>query len=102
MKREPRVEFVDFGAWSGAALLAEYDASCDTVRINTRVLSRIRAGAGDARAESFIACALAHERFHRAFPRASEADAHEHVRAVTGVDPKSFELSVRRARSETP
>ena len=95
MTREPRVEIVDLGRWSGAALLAEYDAACDTIRINARALARVRTAGGAHAAERFIAAALAHERFHRAHPGADEAAVHAHVRELTGDDPVRYEKLVR-------
>ena len=97
--REPSVTIVDFGS-SAAWLLAEYDAECDTIRVNARAVERIRSSAGAAEAAAFVACAIAHERFHRAHPQASEAAAHDYVRAVTDGDPLRFEAYVRGSARE--
>ena len=85
----------DLGAWGAAALLAEYDAHDDAVRVNVRAVERVRAALGEAAAASFIACAVAHERFHREHPGAGEAAAHAAAYAACGEDPRSFEAAVR-------
>jgi hypothetical protein len=98
----PHIEFVDFGDSGGVLLLAEYDAECDTIRVNARAVERVRSVAGAAEAAAFVACALAHERFHRASPAASEAAANEQVRITLGGEPLRFETYLRgsvRARS---
>lgn len=92
----PQVELVDFGD-AGVSLLAEYDSENDTIRINARAVARVRSSAGSAQAEAFVACAVAHERFHRDDPQASEAAAHEHVRRTIGGEPLRFEAYVRVA-----
>ena len=98
--RPPQIELVDFGDSGGVLLLAEYDAECDTIRVNARAVERVRASAGAAQAALFIECAIAHERFHRAYPDASEVAAHEHVRRTIGGEPLRFEAWVRDAARE--
>jgi hypothetical protein len=100
LSRRPHIEIVDFGACGGVLLLAEYDAECDTIRVNARAVERVRAAAGAAQAAFFIESAIAHERFHRTHPDASEAAVHEYVRAVVGGDPLRFEAYVRGATCE--
>ncbi|MDQ2858780.1 MAG: hypothetical protein M3R53_09055 [Candidatus Eremiobacteraeota bacterium] len=89
------VEIVDLGAWGGAALLAEFDAERDAVAVNLRAVARVRAVLGEAEARRFVACAVAHERYHRAHPGSSEAAAHAHAHAVCGVDPRRYEAALR-------
>ncbi len=89
------IEVCDLGDWGAAWLLAEYDPSGDAIRVNARVVERVRAALGDAAAESFIACAVAHERFHRDHPGASERDAHAYAHEHTGADPRAFEAVLR-------
>ena len=81
-------------------LLAEYDVETDTIRINARAVEVVRASAGSAEAEAFVGCAIAHERFHRAYPEATETVAHAHVRRTTGCDPLRFEAYIRGATRE--
>lgn len=85
----------DLGDWGPASLLAEYDAGDDAIRVSARALERIRAVLGDRAAERFIACAVAHERFHREHPGGSEREAHAHAQASCGVDPGVFEAVLR-------
>jgi len=92
---EPRVEIADLGAWGSAALLAEYDREDDAIRVNARVVEAVRAVAGSAEATRFIACAIAHERFHRAYPTASEEEAHRSARITCGVDVSCYEAIIR-------
>jgi len=68
------IVLADLGEWAGATLIAEYDPEDDAIRIDRRAVARIRARLGDAECERFIACAIAHERYHRAHPGASEAE----------------------------
>jgi hypothetical protein len=94
---EPRVEMADFGVWSGSKLFAEYDAQCDTVRVNARAVERARAAGGAAEAERFINYCLEHEIFHRTHPAASEDAAHAYARSRTGDDRRRFEALLRAA-----
>ncbi len=85
----------DLGSWGAAALLAEYDAHDDVIRINVRAVDAVRAAHGETAAERFIACAVAHERFHREHPEAGEAAAHAAAAAACGTDPRRFEAALR-------
>jgi hypothetical protein len=76
-------------------LLAEYDAGEDAIRVSARAVQRIRAVLGDTAAERFIACAVAHERFHREHPGAGEREAHAYAQASCGIDPGVFEAALR-------
>ena len=96
---EPRIEIADLGTWGGVKLLAEYDAEDDTIRVDARAVERVRAILGDAEAERFIACAVAHERYHRAYPQATEEDAHRFAAATCDLEPRRFEALLARARS---
>jgi len=89
------VEVCDLGTWQPLVLAAEYDAERDAIRINVRAVARVRRALGNAAAERFVACAIAHERFHRACPGATEAEAHAYARAATGSDPRTFEEVLR-------
>jgi hypothetical protein len=100
MDRSPQIEIVDLGDSGRVLILAEYDAECDTIRVNARAVERVRLAAGAAQADAFVTCAIAHESFHRAHPDASEAAVHEHVRAVIGGEPRRFEAFVRDAAPE--
>jgi hypothetical protein len=91
-----RIELADLGEWGAATLVAEYDPEDDAIRVNARAVARVRAALGDAEAERFVACAVAHERAHRADPRASEAEAHAFARAACGVDPRRYEALLAR------
>ena len=86
-----RIEIVDLGTWGGATLLAEYDAEVDAIRVNARAVERVRDAFGDAEAERFIACAVAHEWFHRTHAAATEGDANRFAALVTDADPRRFE-----------
>lgn len=99
---EPRVEIADLGRWGAAALLAEYDAQDDAIRVNARGVARVRAVFGEVGARYFVAYAIAHERFHRARPEASEADAHAYARAVCGVNGRRFEQAIRSVPPSDP
>lgn len=88
------VAIVDFGE-GAARLLAEYDPECDAIRVNARVVARIRAALGEAEAARFVWCALAHEVYHRAEPDASEDGAHAFVRRCCGADPRAYEAVLR-------
>jgi len=89
------IEICDLGTWGATTLAAEYDGECDAIRVNARAVERVRAALGGAAAAAFVDCAVAHERFHRTHPRASEADAHAFARAHTGTDPRAFEAVLR-------
>ena len=91
-----RVEIADLGDWGASALLSEYDAEDDVIRIDARAIAAIRAAGGDAEVDRFVACAIAHESFHRSHPDASEERAHSHASETTGADPRAFERIVRR------
>lgn len=93
---DARIEIVDLGAWGPAALLAEYDREDDAIRVNARGVEAVRAVAGSAEAARFIACAIAHERFHRAYPTASEEEAHGSARMVCGVDVGRYGAIIRK------
>jgi hypothetical protein len=92
---EPAVLVCDLGVWGGAALLAEFDSCDDAIRVNARAVACVRRALGDVAAKRFVACAVAHERFHREHPGCAEADAHAFARATTGDDPASFEAVLR-------
>jgi len=83
------------GTWGGARLLAEYDPEDDAIRIDANAVERVRRALGDAEAARFVRCAVAHERFHRAYPGATEAQAHAFARAVSGAEPRDFEAVLR-------
>ena len=89
------VRIADLGDWGAVTLAAEYDAEEDAIRVSARALGRVRAALGEAAAERFVACAVAHERFHRSHPRASELQAHAFAFAETGIDPRAFEGVLR-------
>jgi hypothetical protein len=85
----------DLGDWGAASLLAEYDAAQDAIRVSARAVERVRSVLGDRAAERFVACAVAHELFHREHPGCGEREAHAHARASCGVDPGVFETVLR-------
>jgi len=89
------VEIVALPVWRGGLLAAEYDAEHDRVRVNSVAVARVRVSLGKAAADAFVRCAIEHERFHREHPRASETEAHAHVRAACGDDPQRFEAVLR-------
>lgn len=93
------VEITPLGTWGRAGLLAEYDPESDTIRIDAVAVETIRGRLGAVEAEGFVTVAIAHERYHRANPGASEALAHAHARATTGRDPERYECILRDARS---
>lgn len=99
--REPHIEIVDLGTWGGRLhLLAEYDGTEDTIRVNARIVERVSVAAGEAEAARFVACAVAHERYHRAHPGASEGEARRYAAATSGFDAARLEalsLTSRRA-----
>jgi hypothetical protein len=91
-----KIEIADLGAWHGGArLLAEYDPEDDAIRVDAAAVERIRAALGEAEAERFVRCAVAHERAHRAHPGIGEEAAHARARATCGVDPRAFEPYLR-------
>jgi hypothetical protein len=55
-----RVEIADLGDWGASQLFAEYDPSGPTIRVNTRVLRRLR---GRVK-RLFLIRAVAHELYH--------------------------------------
>ncbi|MDQ2908670.1 MAG: hypothetical protein M3R44_04885 [Candidatus Eremiobacteraeota bacterium] len=83
---QPRIEITELGSWGAVELLAEYDGEDDVIRVNARVVERVQAAAGDLAAARFIACAIAHERHHRAHPYASEQEARSYAAAASGFD----------------
>jgi hypothetical protein len=91
------IEIADLGAWGSATLVSEYDAEEDAIRVNARAVARVRRALGDAAAASFVALAIAHERFHRAHPGASERDATVHAERATNVDARRFEIALARS-----
>ena len=86
------VRYEDFGA---APLIAEYDAERRTIRVNARLVERMRARGGDSAARALIVCAVAHEMHHARHPEATEEEVHTHVRTVTGYDPRVLEAMLR-------
>ncbi len=90
------VEIVDLGSWGAASLLAEYDPEDDAIRVNARAVAAIRAALGPEEAERFVVCAVAHERFHRAHPAASEGEARDAARLATGGDARLYAQVLRR------
>jgi hypothetical protein len=94
---EPHVAIADLGAWGAAWLAAEYDPEADAIRIDARAVALIATALGRAEAERFVACATAHERFHRAYPEATEAEARAHAAASSGADAERYERILRAA-----
>jgi hypothetical protein len=90
------IEIVDLGDWGAATLVSEYDPQDDTIRINARAVAIVQRCLGVAEARRFTMVAIAHERHHRAFPHASEAQAHAAARETTGIDPAPFEALLAR------
>jgi hypothetical protein len=91
------IEIADLGSWGAATLVSEYDPEGDAIRIDAGAVARVRRALGDAAAESFVALAIEHERFHRAHPRASERAAAAHAERVTNVDAHRFEMALARS-----
>jgi len=91
------IEIADLGAWGAATLVSEYDPEGDAIRVNARAVARVRRALGDAAAESFVALAIAHERFHREYPDASERDVVAHAERATSVDARRFEIALARS-----
>ena len=89
------IEVCDLGTWGAVALVAEYDAECDAIRVNARVVERVRTALGDVAARTFVDCAIAHECFHRDHPDATESEAHAYARERTGAVPGAFEAVLR-------
>lgn len=87
---------MDLGTWGAASLLAEYDPEDGAIRVNARAVAAIRAALGPGEAERFVACAIAHERFHRAHPEASEGEAREAARLATGGDARVYARILRQ------
>jgi hypothetical protein len=95
-----RVDVIDFGPGAFAAgRLAEYDAEDGAIRVNARAVAIVRAALGEKEAQRFIACAVVHERTHRADPAAGEEAAHAAARAQCGVDPRRYEAVLRERRA---
>jgi hypothetical protein len=94
------VEIVDLGTWGGASLVAEYDPCDDAIRVDARAVAAVRAALGGAEAELFTTVAIAHERFHRAHPHGTEAQAHAYAQAVCGVARERYERVLRLARGD--
>jgi len=90
-----RIELADFGAWAAERLLAEYDPEGDVVRVSAHAYARVHAKLGAEPARDFVRYALEHERFHRANPAASEAEAHAFAVRESGVEAGFFEAAVR-------
>ena len=90
------IEIADLGDWGAATLVSEYDPQGDSIRINSRAIAVVRGALGDAAARNFTTVAIAHERHHRAFPHASEAQAHAAAREATGIDPALYEALLAR------
>jgi hypothetical protein len=78
-----------------APLIAEYDAERSIIRVNARLVERMRALHGEAAAQALIACAVAHESYHALHPHATESEAHAHAYAVAGHDPHVLEAMLR-------
>jgi hypothetical protein len=91
------VEIADLGSWGAATLVSEYDPEGDVIRIDARAIARVRRALGDAEAEAFVALAIAHERFHRAHPQASEREAVAYAERATDVDARRFEIALARS-----
>jgi hypothetical protein len=91
------IEFADLGSWGAATLVSEYDPDRDAIRVNARAVARVRRALGDAAAETFVALAIAHERFHRAHPHASESEAAAYAERATNVDARRFEIALARS-----
>ncbi len=98
---EPRIEIADLGTWGAAALLAEYDPQGDVIRVNARVVERVRTAGDAAQAAQFLTCAIAHERYHRAHPAASEEEAQHHAVTVSGLDQERFQALLRACARST-
>jgi hypothetical protein len=96
----PRLEVVDLGAAAEiAGIVAEYAGEDDAIRVSARAAGRIRVALGEAAAQHFIACAVAHERHHRAHPHAAESAAHAAAETAASVDPRIFEAVLREPRA---
>jgi hypothetical protein len=91
------IEIVDLGAWGAATLVSEYDPDGDAIRVNARAVERVRRALGDVEAETFVALAIEHERFHRAHPTASERDAVANAERATNADARRFEIALARS-----
>ena len=93
-----RVEALGAAA-RAAGLLAEYDAEHDAIRVSAGAAERVRAALGEREARRFVTCAVEHERYHRAHPEATEADAHAAAERACGVDPRRYEAVLREPRA---
>jgi hypothetical protein len=82
-------------AMGAAPLIAEYDAEQQTIRVNARIVERVRARHGDRAAQALVCCAIAHEQYHAEHPGSSEQEAHAFARAQTGCEPSLLEEMVR-------
>jgi hypothetical protein len=91
----PRIIVCDLGSWAAAALIAEYDPVGDAIRVNVRAVELVRTALGDAGADRFVACAVAHESYHREHPGCSEAQAHAFASAACGEEMAAFQRVVR-------
>ncbi len=92
------IEFADLGEWAGATLVAEYDPEDDAIRIDRRAVARIRTLLGEAECERFIACAIAHERYHREHPAASEAETLAWAARASGSDSARYATVLSKKR----
>ncbi len=94
--KAPRIRIAALGTWAaGARLVAEYDAETDTIAVDAGAVARVREAAGADAGRRLVACAVAHERYHRAFPNATEAEADAFACRVTGDDPRAFDALLR-------
>jgi hypothetical protein len=78
-----------------APLIAEYDAERQTIRVNARMVERMRVRHGEAAARDLIGTAVAHERFHSEHPGCTEEAAHIFASAQTQCDPRALEVMLR-------
>jgi hypothetical protein len=58
------VEIADLGDWAPAALVSEYDREARAIRVNVRVLERLRAERDVAARDRLLRRAVAHELYH--------------------------------------
>jgi hypothetical protein len=82
-------------SFGDAPVIAEYDAEQRIIRVNARLVERVRGRFGDAAARALIACAIAHERYHAEHPGCSEEAAHAFARSQTQCDPGVLERMAR-------
>ncbi|HTV73538.1 MAG TPA: hypothetical protein VME66_07540 [Candidatus Acidoferrales bacterium] len=78
-----------------APLIAEYDAQQQTIRVNARIVERVRVRYGESAAQDLVRCAIAHESYHTQHPDASEAAAHAFARAQARCEPRILEELAR-------